>query len=262
VIVAAPFAGVIDTLTLRVGDRAGAGQSVGSVTTLESRAAIRGAELLEREARDPAARAEAERALRLALHDRVRVPLIAPRAGFVVRRSAEPGSQVAEAVEVLAIVPWNGLVFEAHVPQEQRARVHAGQQATIREQGQPARGAVVQRVLPSADPSDQSTLVWLSPTALDPAPQLDHFGTASIRVGAAHAATAVPDAAVIEDDVTGEKRVAVVDSAARARWIPVVLGVGATGWHELRSPALRVGTRVVVDGQRGLPDSARVAIGP
>jgi multidrug efflux pump subunit AcrA (membrane-fusion protein) len=261
-VLAAPFAGFIDALNVHAGDQVRAGQSVGTLTTLESHAALQGALLMERDARDAVARAEAQRAVALAQRDRVRVPLVASQAGIVVRRSAEPGAQVAEAAEVLAIVPWTGLVFEAHLPQAQRARIRPGQKAQIREEGQPLRAAIVQRLLPTADAADQSALVWLTPVTRLPAPQLDHFGAASIAVGATHSAIAVPDTSIVEDDLTGEKRVAVVDAAKRAHWTPVILGVGAGGWHELRSPSLAAGTRVVVEGQRGLPDSARVQWAP
>jgi multidrug efflux pump subunit AcrA (membrane-fusion protein) len=211
-----------------------------------------------REARDGAARAEAERAMRLARRDLVRVPLHAPQAGVIVRRSAEPGAQVAEGSEVLALVPWNGMVFEARIMPEQIARVRAGQSARIRDPSAAPRDAVVDRVLPEADALDQTTGVWLRPSVLLPPPQLDRFGSASIVVGSAHRSVGLPDSAVVEDDVTGEKRIDVVSADSIAVWTTVVLGPGAAGWHELRAPRLAPGTRVVVAGQRGLPDSTRV----
>jgi len=258
-IVAAPFAGVLGTVLPRVGDGLRAGATIGTMTTLESHATLKGAELLLREARDPLARMEAERAVAQARHDLVQVPIIVPEGGVVVRRSAESGAQLAEGAEILALAPWTGLVFEAHVPALQGPSVHPGQRALIQEEGRPARAAVVERILPAADPTDQTTLAWLAPTAPSPAPQLQHFGSASITIGPAHASIAVPDSAVVEDDLTGEKRVAIVDPTMRAHWIPVMLGAGLVGWHELKSPALKSGVNVVVEGQRGLPESARVA---
>ena len=258
-IVAAPFAGVLGTVLPRVGDGLHAGATVGTMTTLESHATLKGAELLLREARDPLARREAERAVEQARHDLVQVPIVVPEGGVVVRRSAESGAQLAEGAEILALAPWTSLVFEAHVPALQGASVRPGQRALIQEEGRPARAAVVERILPAADPTDQTTLVWLAPTTPTPAPQLQHFGSASITIGPAHASIAVPDSAVVEDDLTGERRVALVDPTMRAHWIPVLLGAGLAGWHELKSPALKSGASVVVEGQRGLPDSARVA---
>ncbi|HVN75301.1 MAG TPA: ABC transporter substrate-binding protein, partial [Thermoanaerobaculaceae bacterium] len=75
--------------------------------------------------------------------------------------------------------------------------------------------------------------------------------------GEARRALAVPDSAVVEDDLTGETRVARVERGV-AVWTPVTLGLAEGGWHELRAPALAAGTVVVVSGQHGLPDSTHV----
>src|SRR5439155_1161924 len=65
-IVAAPFSGVVERISARPGDPVAAGQAVGSLTTLESHAALRGALALQGAARDSASRNEARAALELA----------------------------------------------------------------------------------------------------------------------------------------------------------------------------------------------------
>jgi hypothetical protein len=100
-------------------------------------------------------------------------------------------------------------------------------------------------------------MVWLAPQGSDPA-ALDHYGTAQIIVGASHRAAAVPDAAIVEDDLTGARRVAIVNADGRVGWTTITVGAAADGWQEVLRPAIAPGTRVVVEGQRGLPDSTRV----
>jgi len=257
-VIGAPFAGVVESLEPRAGDRVGAGRPVGVLVTRETWAALRGAELMLREARDDAARDEARRALELARRDLVRVPLTAPLDGVVLRRSAEPGAQLAEGTEILAVAPSGTVVFEAHVPAALAARVRPGQAATVLEPGAPPRAARVQRILPATSEADQAVLVWLAPAAATPAPALGRFGAATLVVGPKRRALGVPDSALVQDDLTGETRVAVVDRAGRVAWRTVTLGVAAGGWHELRGTALAPGTRVVIEGQHGLPDSTRV----
>jgi multidrug efflux pump subunit AcrA (membrane-fusion protein) len=258
VIVSAPFAGVVDSLGPRPGDVVRAGQALGELVTRESYAALKGATLMERRARDATDRTEAGRALELARRDAVRVPLTAPQAGVVLRRAVEPGAQVAESGEVLAIVPWASIVFEARVPARDAARLRVGQSAQVLEEGRPLRTAVLQRVLPTGGAADQTVLAWFAPGQRETHPTLDQFGRATIEVGPPHRAPAVPDSAVVEDDLTGERRVAVIDSSGRACWTPVTVGATSGGWRELRSPPLPAGTRVVLEGMRGLPDSTRV----
>src|SRR5205823_13281685 len=91
---------------------------------------------------------------------------------------------------------------------------------------------------------------------------LGRFGTAAIEAGAAHHAVVVPDSALVEDDLTGEGRVARVASDSIAIWTTVPVGAAQEGSHALPVPALPPGPAVLVRGQRGLPDSARVRIEP
>jgi multidrug efflux pump subunit AcrA (membrane-fusion protein) len=258
----APIAGMLEALTANVGDRLGAGQRVGTLVPRDSWAGLTGAQLLVSEAHDPASRAEAARALVLARRDLVRLPVTSSQAGVVVRRSAEPGAQIAEAAEILAVAPWKTVVFEAHVPAASASRVHAGEPADITDPGQPPRAAVVQRVLPTASSADQTTLVWLAPRTLSPPPALDRFGDAVITIGPPRRALAVPDSAVVEDDLTGARRVAIVDAGGKLSWKTVTVGLADGGWREVSGPGLVPGTRVVTQGQRGLPEGTLVKSQP
>jgi multidrug efflux pump subunit AcrA (membrane-fusion protein) len=183
---------------------------------------------------------------------------VTKRGGIVVRRSVEPGSPITDGGEIAAIVPRDLVVFEARVPATERARLRSGQTAMVATTGFPAITTSIQRILPVADSLSQATLVWLAPRRGSPLPGLTGFGTATIVVGGLRQSAAVPDTAVVEDDLTGETRIAVIDAARRAIWTRVTLGARSAGWRELRSPPLPAGTRVIIEGQRGLPDSTRV----
>jgi hypothetical protein len=251
---------VVDSLGVQPGDQVAAGQVLCLMITREAQAALRGATLLGAEAQEPARREEAARALALARRELNAIPLIASRAGTVIRLSAAPGSEVAESAEILALLPAEAVVFEAHVSPGSAARVRLEQPAEILEEGRSPRAASVRRILPMAGAGDQSTLVWLRAAPGGAVPEIDRYGTAVIETGAPRRALAVPDSAVVEDDLTGEKRVALITPGGLAVWTPTILGAGADGWHELLSPDLPPGSKVIVRGQHGLPDSTRVQI--
>jgi len=253
----APFAAVVESLGPKLGDRVAAGDTVGMLVTRQSRAALRGAELLLREAHDPAARTEAERAAALARRDLVRVPIVAPRTGVVTKRDAEPGGEVGDGAEVLAITPVEGIVFEARLPAAAAQLVHTGMTGVVRTVGEPDREVRVTRVLPAASASDQATLVWLAPVG-GRTPMLDRFGTAAMKTSGARQSPAVPEAAVVENDLDGSARVVVVGADSTATWTPVQLGASADGWRELVGGTLAPGALVVVEGQRGLPERTHV----
>jgi hypothetical protein len=260
-VVAAPFGAFVESLAVEVGDAVERGATVGVLVTHESRAAVLGAEQLLATATDGAARAEAERALRQARHDVVSVPLVASAGGIVIRRSAARGAEVAEGAELLALAPRRSLVFEAHVPTTEAGRLRAGQAARIVMEDGSVVPATLARRLPQAGAADQSALVWLEALA-PPAAAIDRFATAHIVTGGERRALALPDSALVEDDLTGAMRIAVVGRNGIATWVGVRLGAAAGGWHELLAPSLGAGTLVVTSGQRGLPDSTRVSIEP
>lgn len=258
IVVTTPFAAVVESLRPRIGDGVAAGETLGVLVTRESRATLRGAELMLQQATDAGARSEAARAIELAQRELVRVPLLASGSGTVVRRAVESGAELAESAELLAIVPRGELVFEAHVPAAAAERLRTGQAAQIATPGGEPVAADVERRLPGVSPEDQSVLVWLAPLNAPPLAAIGRFGSARIETAAPRRGVAVPDSALVTDDLTGETRVARVDKRDIAIWTPVRLGRAADGWHELLAPALPPGTRVVTSGQRGLPDSVRV----
>jgi hypothetical protein len=260
--VAAPFRAYVESIRPRAGDRVTKGDHIGTLVTYESRAALRGAEILVRQAKSSAEREEASRALRLARGDLIRVPLVAQGTGIVLRRAAEPGSEVAESGELLTVAPDGSIVFEAHVPRAGAPSVSLGARATIVMEGGGQVLAKVQRRLPQTSEADQTALFWLAPEVRAPFGVLGRFGTAAIEAGAEHRAVLVPDSALVEDDLTGEVRVARVVPGNIAVWTPVRLGPAEEGGHELLAPSLPPGTIVLVRGQRGLPDSTRVRSEP
>lgn len=254
----APFAAIVESLSPRVGDHVRKGDTVAQLVTRESHAALRGAELMQHQATDPASVAEAGRAVAQARHDLVRVPSVAMASGTVIRRTVDAGAEVAEGAEMFALVPEHGLVFEAHVALADVGHVATGMHATIAMTGAPERKVIVQRRLPTTSAADQSALVWLSPAGAAPVGVLDQFGTATIEVGARRRVLAVPDSALVEDDLTGEVRAARVDGGGRAIWTTLRLGAAGSGWHELLEPTLAPGTPFIIVGQHGLADSTRV----
>jgi multidrug efflux pump subunit AcrA (membrane-fusion protein) len=260
--VTAPYAMVLESLSSRVGDTVDAGQTLGTYATVESYSALRGARQLAQQAKDEASRAEARRAIQLAERDLVHVSIVAAQAGIVLRRSAEPGAQVAEGGEIVAIAPWHTIGFEAHLAPSFIGAIRVGQPAVVTVPDRPPRAVRVNRVLPTVGETDQAELVWLEPLTKTPAPELGRFGSATIRIGPVHPATAVPDSAVVEDDVNGTYRIAVVDGSNHIHWTVVTLGATSESWREIRAPALSSGTRIVVDGQTGLADSTRVSDAP
>src|SRR5439155_13624146 len=158
--VQAPFDAIVEALAPHPGERVERGATIGRWTTYESEAALQGAQLWREGAADSITAREGERALAQARRSLVRVPIVAPVTGTVVRRSAEPGARLAAGTEVLAIVPDDEVVFEAHLRADDARAVKIGMPATIEDGAGPPLAARVLTLLPAAG-GDQTVLAWL-----------------------------------------------------------------------------------------------------
>ena len=262
--VRAPFAGHLVSLAVTDGDHVRAGETLAEVVSKDSEAALEGAQAMLSAAVTAADSADARRAIQVARRQLVRRPLRAPADGVVLSHSVAVGDYLDEG-EVLVTVAEAGTVFfNAQVTQGDLSAVRPGERATI---DLPALGttpvdAVVHGILPSASSENLSAPVRLDFQPGRPDLTVGLFGTVSIVAGIHENAVVVPPSAVLRDDVSGVSRVAVVDSSDIARWVVVKTGIRQGDHVEILSPALPVGRLVIIDGQVGLPDSARVSIQP
>lgn len=257
--VRAPFAGTLLELTVTDGDEVRKGQTVGAIVSRDSAAALDGAREMERAAATPEEKADAGRALELAQRNLIRTDVRAEASGVVLSHAAASGDRVSEDQELVTIAERDSLVFVAGVAQSDLASVHPGEPVSVELAGRarPIAG-VVHDVLPSANAGDFTAPIRVDLRELPPGMAIGLFGTARITVESREAVV-VPDAAILRDDVSGVSRVALVKDG-RAHWVEVVTGLrGATG-TEIVSPALSPSDSVVVSGQVGLPEGARVTI--
>ncbi len=259
----APFASRVVSLSVADGDRVNKGQVIAVVLSKDSAAALAGARQMLAQAKDDADRTDAQRAVELANKQLVQYTLRAPEAGVVLAHAAETGDFVDEGEVLVTLAETGSVFFNAQVSQADADRLRSGQAAGIvlPAVGEQPLAARVHGRLPIASSQNFSVPVRLDFDPPRPDLVLGLFGTARITVASRPDATVVPVSAVVRDDISGVSRVAVVESGV-AHWREVETGVQVDGRVEILRPAMPTGTRVVVQGQVGLPDEARVAVQP
>jgi multidrug efflux pump subunit AcrA (membrane-fusion protein) len=261
--VRAPFTGTLTELSVADGDTVRKGQTVGVIVSRETEAALSGAREMLREARTPAERSDAERALALAEKNLVRSELKSPVDGAVLSHAENAGERVSEDQEILAISATDSLVFQADVAQSELARVRPGQAARLTLAGRNAPIAgTVHDVLPSVNTADFTAPVRIDLPRITPPLPMGLFGTAQIVVNERRNVPVVPPQAILRDDVSGVARIATVTADGKARWINVQTGLSDANRVEIVSPKIADGVRVVVSGQVGLPEGSALAIQP
>jgi multidrug efflux pump subunit AcrA (membrane-fusion protein) len=252
--VRAPFKGMLRELRVADGDLVTDHQIVAVLVSQESESALNGARALLQIAQTPQQRADAERALALAKRGLVTTALRAPEAGVVIAHGADEGSLVAEAQEIVSLAATDSFVFQAEIAQTELSRIKAGQPVRVDLSSSPAAlQGTVHSVLPTASPAGLTARVRIDLPGAPPT--LGLFGTAIITVDRRALVIAVPQAAVLRDDVSGITRVALAERG-KAHWVEVKTGAIESQRVEIVSPALTEGAQVITEGQVGLPEGA------
>ncbi len=201
------------------------------------------------------ARAE-EAALRLRI---ARTRILAPFAGVVTRRLAEPGDVVAAGSHLLTLVDPASLVARAGAPERIVVRLRPGDAVRLRIDALGTgwlRGRLV-RVFPEVDPRTRQGTVEAVPEPL-PAGAVPGL-LARLRLRTPPAEHLVVPAAAVQRDPSGAY-VFRVDAQGRARRTAVRLGPLAPAGGVVVLEGLAPGDRVVVRGLLGLRDGARVRV--
>lgn len=261
--VRAPFKGTLTSLRVTDGQHVHANEVIATVMSLDSEAAVSGAQSMLRAARSASDQKDAQRAVELAGRGVVQRPIRAPEAGVVVSHSADEGALVTEGEEILTIAAGDSIVFVADVLQNDIPKIHRGHPVTVQLAAMegPLKGAV-QAVLPSASAKDLTVPVRVDlPSGKTPV-LVGAYGSARIQVGERLNARVVPHDALFRDDLTGEARLATVSPDQLAHWVTVKTGLDEDGLVEITSPELPDSTLVITAGQVGLPDGTAVQVTP
>lgn len=185
--------------------------------------------------------------------------LVAPRAGLVVRRLAEPGTTVVAGQAVIEVVDPAELWINARFDQTRAGGIAAGLPARIvlRSRSDKPLNGLVLRIEPVADAVTEEVLAKVGFDALGSLPPIGELAEVTVALPARTKALAVPNAAIHRID--GELRIWAIREGD-LEFVPVRLGAeDAEGWVQVLE-GLAKGDRVVLHSARPLSARSNISI--
>lgn len=187
--------------------------------------------------------------------------VVSPIAGVVTARRAQPGEAISVGAPLFDVADVDDLLVHLRLPERHLARLAVGQPASLTAEGLGAASvpARVERIAPTVDGRSGTVKVTLAidpPTADAQRLRPGMYVRARIVVDTAEAAVLLPKRAVVYDEDRAFAFRVKDDTAQR---IPLELGY-ADRTHIAVGDTLAAGDQVVVFGQRGLKDGAKVKV--
>ncbi len=188
--------------------------------------------------------------------------VVSPIAGVVVARNVEQGEAISAGSSLFEVADLGALEIELYVPERHLARLRTGLpvEVTAEGVGEATLTGKVERIAPTVDPKSGTVKVTvaLGDGRIDGQRRLrpGMYTRARVVLDTREAAVLIPRRAVVyEDDRPFVFRIE--DGVAKK--IALELGYADRDQLEVRSP-LAVGDVVIVFGQRGLQDGAKVRV--
>jgi membrane fusion protein (multidrug efflux system) len=266
--VVSPIDGTVVSLRVDVGASVNDGDTLMTVRTRASDAAIAGARRLLAQAATPQQHADAEKTMQIAEQSQQVVPIIATRHGVVVNRSVSAGQTVTTGGALAQLVDLSTLDFVANVPLADLSGVKIGQTCRLRFEALPDRifAGRVAAVSAQSDMGNQTAPVRIALASHSPnrdpesLRRVGMMGTATFITSSHRDVLVVPKEALLRDDINDSYTIYTVSADSLARAVPVTVGVVTDSMAEVVAPSLHVGDMVIVKGNYEVSDSTRVAI--
>jgi len=181
-----------------------------------------------------------------------------PINGVVTDRPNYPGETPAAGIPLLTVMDTSQVIAKAHIPQEQAAKLKAGDAATL---SSPEAGQVngeVTVVSPALDANSTTVEIWVEARNPDGKLRPGSSMTVSMSAQTVKEALIVPASAILTG-TDGSTSVMLVGNDGRAHQQAVEVGI-RQGDNVQVTKGLNAGQMVVTNGAYGLPENTQIKI--
>ncbi|TCJ14540.1 HlyD family efflux transporter periplasmic adaptor subunit [Flaviaesturariibacter flavus] len=187
------------------------------------------------------------------------IPIRVTAAGYIQELHHQPGDYVQDGEQLAVLTDANSFGFILNIPYELRTYAAPGTALDVTlPDGRRLPGKVA-RVLPGVDSVAQTQQVLLRVDNAGMLPQ-NLIGRVRITRSQKQGAQSLPKAAVLSDEAQENFWVMKMIDSITAVKVPVVRGMETSDRVEIVRPQFAAGDRIILTGNYGLPDTAKVII--
>ena len=179
--------------------------------------------------------------------------------GFITQLSHQAGDYVQDGEQLAIVSDVNSFAFLLDLPYELRAYMQNRKTVElILPDGEKLTGTVAGS-LPSVDPAAQTQSIFIKVNAGHSIPE---NLVAKVRIAKMlkEKPVSLPKAAVLTNETQTESWIMKMIDSGTAVKIPVTRGIETAGRIEILAPPLSVTDKILLTGNYGLPDTAKVTI--
>ena len=187
------------------------------------------------------------------------VRITAPETGYVTLLPHQVGDYVQDGEQLAEISNSNSFGFVLNVPYELNRYVSQGKEVEVILPDSTHLKGVVASFMPALDSTSQTQRVLIK---VMPAINIPENLVAKVRILKSQKTNAIslPKQAVLSDESQTNFWVMKMIDSVRAVKVPVVRGIEADGRVEIVRPQFMPSDKILLTGNYGLPDTARVRV--
>jgi multidrug efflux pump subunit AcrA (membrane-fusion protein) len=179
--------------------------------------------------------------------------------GYITQLNHQLGDYVQDGEQLAVISDENSFAFILNLPYEQRQYVKTGQQLDVTlPDGTKLKGTVT-AALPAVDPGSQTQGMVIKVPNSSRIPENLVAKVRVIKMNKVNAAS-LPRAAVLTNDVQDRFWVMQMVDSATAVKVPVKKGMETKDRIEILEPQFKARDKILLSGNFGLPDTAKVKV--
>jgi multidrug efflux pump subunit AcrA (membrane-fusion protein) len=179
--------------------------------------------------------------------------------GFITQLNHQPGDYVQDGDQLAVISDLNSFAFLLDLPYELRPYVEANKTVSVILPDSETLTGTISRALPAVDPASQTQSLVIKVNVPHAIPENLVAKVRMVKIFKAGAAS-LPKAAVLADETQTSFWIMKMTDSVTAVKVPVTKGIETNDRIEIIAPTLTTADRILVTGNYGLADTAKVKI--